>query len=124
MKHSLPLSLALAALIVLGGCGEGGLDTPFFSDPDIRSSTATELDSLVADGSWVSISGKVIEQYEGELLVDDGTGLIQVALPEDPPLLTGQWLFAAGSLTERDGLPLLQASEWLYDSTAVTVHSD
>ena len=122
-------STLLLATLTLGllGCGEGGPQAPAFlggGEPDMHAATAEQVDTLAVD-THVSVSGTVIEQDgEGRLTIDDGTGLVRVELPESPPLLTGQWLLASGMLVERDGLPLIEASEWLYDSTAVPVRSD
>jgi hypothetical protein len=93
-------------------------------DEEVAAATATELDSLAAQGAFVSVSGTVLEQDGRDVLLDDGTGLIRVHLPEQPPLMTGHRLLASGRLSDEDGAPRLRAAEWLYDSTAVPVHSD
>lgn len=113
------------SLVFLAGCrGDGpGLPIPGLEGP-VEPATATALDSLAEAGARVSISGTVLEQDGTDLLVDDGTGIIRVELPEAPPLMTGHRLLASGRLDMEDGFPRLRAAEWLYDSTAVPVHSD
>ena len=93
---------------------------------DLTSTTVSALDSLAAAGAQVSVNGRVADQREGErvLTLDDGTGLVRVELPEALPMLVGQRLFVQGTLRREDGRPVLDAAEWLYDSTAVSVHSD
>lgn len=89
--------------------------------------TADRIDSLAALGAEVSVTGTVVEEGDARtpLLLDDGTGLVAVRLPEATTgPLTGQRLFARGPLVERDGQVVLEAVEWLYDSTAVRVHSE
>jgi hypothetical protein len=39
-------------------------------------------------------------------------------------MLVGQRLFVQGTLRQEDGRPVLDAAEWLYDSTAVSVRSE
>jgi len=133
-RLSLPLLAALLALcgvLLLGAFlwtarGDGpGLSLPGF-ERDLEVTTADQLDSLAAAGGPVSVTGTVVEESgDGSpLLLDDGTGLVAVALPDTPPGLTGHRLFARGPLVERDGQLVLEAVEWLYDSTAVRVHSE
>lgn len=123
--------LALPILLLcfpLAACERAADLAPGFltDDREVVPATAVQADSLVAEGgARISITGTVVEQDgDGRLLIDDGTGLIHVEIPEEMPLLTGHRLLASGTLEERDGIPLLQAHEWLYDSTAVPVHSD
>jgi hypothetical protein len=93
---------------------------------DLAATTVSALDSLAASGAQVSINGRVSDQRAGErvLTLDDGTGLVRVELPEALPMLVGQRLFVQGTLRQEDGRPVLDAAEWLYDSTAVSVRSD
>jgi uncharacterized protein YdeI (BOF family) len=119
------LLLILSVSLVLLGCESGQAPAIFGGgEPDMEAATAHQLDTLSTEAQ-VSVSGTVVEQDgEGIILLDDGTGLVRIELPERPPLLTGQQLLASGTLTQRDGLPLIEATEWHYDSTAVPVHSD
>lgn len=123
-QRLVPLLLLCGAL---AGCGrDAGPPAPpgLEIEREIEAATALQLDSLAAAGAQVSVSGTVLEQ-EGRLVVlDDGTGLIRVDLPEEPPLMTGQRLLASGHLIDNGGAPRLRATEWLYDSTAVPVRSD
>ena len=122
------MRLFLALLFaLLAGCRSDDGTRPGSSDSsDLASTTVSALDSLARIGSQASINGRVAEQQPGErvLTLDDGTGLVRVELPEDLPMLVGQRLFVQGTLRQEDGRPVLDAQEWLYDSTAVSVHSD
>ena len=123
MRSSLPLLFALA----LVGCrADQGAGSGTLGASALTSTTVSALDSLARGGAQVSINGRVAEQSEGErmLTLDDGTGLVRVDLPETLPMLVGQRLFVQGTLRQEDGRPVLDAAEWLYDSTAVSVHSD
>ena len=117
----------LTLLIFLAACGD---DTrlPLRSDADEATKTATvsALDSLADEDGLVSINGRVADHAEGErdLILDDGTGLVRVEIPEDLPSLVGQRLFVRGEVRRNDGEPVLDAVEWLYDSTAISIHSD
>ena len=117
----------LALLVFLAACGE---DTrlPLGNDADEATTTATvsALDSLADEDGLVSINGRVADHAEGErdLILDDGTGLVRVEIPEDLPSLVGQRLFVRGEVRRDDGTPVLDAVEWLYDSTAISIHSD
>jgi hypothetical protein len=126
MMTRLALIISLLLLLPLAACERAAELAPGFltDDREVMPATAEQADSLAAEGARVSITGTVVEQDgDGLLLVDDGTGLIHIEIPEDMPLLTGHRLLASGVLTERDGAPFLEATEWLYDSTAVPVHS-
>jgi len=119
------LTPLIGLTVLLAGCGKDGLPTPsLLPEAEIEAARATELDSLAAAGARVSVSGTVLEQDRNELILDEGTGLILIELPEEPPLLTHQHLMAAGRLSSENGALRLRATEWLYDSTAVPVHSD
>lgn len=120
MRLALPFALAL----LLAGCTRDA-DAPAGADtPDLATTTVSALDSLV--GTQVSINGRVIDQRAGSrtLVLDDGTGLIRVALPEALPILVGHRLFVQGTLRRDNGSPVLEAAEWLYDSTAISVRSE
>ena len=115
---------ALLLALLLAGCNRDTVSLPGLDAPDVRTTTVSALDSL--RGTDVSVSGHVIDHAAGArvLVLDDGTGLIRVALPETPPALVGHRLFVRGVVDEDDGEPVLGAVEWLYDSTAVSSRSE
>ncbi|MDX1532231.1 MAG: hypothetical protein R3362_11945 [Rhodothermales bacterium] len=117
---------AFLALSLLAACGDA--DVPLATDPadEVATTTVSGLDSLVGRGVQVSVNGQVVDQEAGErvLTLDDGTGLVLVTLPEAPPMLIGRRLFARGPLDRHDGAVVLEAVEWLYDSTAVSARSE
>ncbi len=115
----------LGLLLLAAGCRSG--DGPAATDPDDQSLTASiaALDTLAERGT-VSITGRVLDHALGEreLVLDDGTGIVRVRLPEDPPGLVGHRLFVRGTLHHDDDSPVVEAVEWLYDSTAISIRSD
>lgn len=118
------LALLFVLVLLFAGCTRdaetlGGADAA-----DLAPTRVSALDSL-AEGP-VSINGRVIDQTAGSrtLVLDDGTGLVRVELPEVLPVLVGQRLFVQGTLRRDDGQPVLDAAEWLYDSTSVSVRSE
>jgi uncharacterized lipoprotein YajG len=113
----------LALVVLLIGCAREPA-TPADDAAALAPTTVSALDSLV--GSTVSINGRVIDQTAGDrtLVVDDGTGLVRVKLPEELPILVGHRLFVQGTLRREGDSPMLEASEWLYDSTVVSVRSE
>lgn len=115
------------ALLLLVGCGNADGPAPAGTDGDAAALTTTvaALDTL-AERSAVSLSGRVLDHASGEreLVLDDGTGLVRIRLPEAPPGLVGHRLFVQGALRRDADAPLVEAAEWLYDSTAISVHSD
>lgn len=115
----------LVLLLLAAGCRSG--DGPAATAPDEQTLTASiaALDTLEERGS-VSISGRVLDHAVGEreLVLDDGTGLVRVRLPEDPPGLVGHRLFVRGTLRRADDATVVDAVEWLYDSTAISIRSD
>lgn len=122
MRRSLSLIGILALLFT--ACDRDTVSLPTLDAPELRTTTISTLDSLA--GTEVSVNGRVLDQTVGtrHLVLDDGTGLIRVTMPETPPGLLGHRLFVRGTVGEDDGHPVLEAIEWLYDSTAVSVHSD
>jgi len=119
MRFALPLCFAL----LLVGCERDTAPTLASDISRAESTTISALDSLAGD---VSINGRVVDQRSGErtLILDDGTGLVRVDLPEALPILVGHRLFVQGTLRREDDGPVLDAQEWLYDSTAVSVRSE
>ena len=117
----------LASLLFLAACGS---DSPLplgnADDDAVTTATVAALDTLIGADGTVSVNGRVAEHAEGEreLVLDDGTGLVRVEIPDDVPSLVGHRLFVRGEVRRDDGAPLLEAVEWLYDSTAISVHSD
>lgn len=114
----------LGLLLLATGCrSDDGPATA--SDDQALATSIAALDTLAERGS-VSISGRVLDHALGEreLVLDDGTGLVRVRLPEDPPGLVGHRLFVSGTLRRADDAPLVEAVEWLYDSTAISIRSD
>ncbi len=121
----------LALLVFLAACGSAacGSDGPLPLGSDDEAVTTTRvsaLDSLADEDGMVSVNGRVADHAEGEreLVLDDGTGLVRVEIPEDLPALVGHRLFVRGEVRRDDGAPVLDAVEWLYDSTAISIHSD
>lgn len=117
-------SLLPLILVALAGCAPDA-DAPAEDGASgLAPTTVSALDSLA--GETVSINGRVIDQQAGDrtLVLDDGTGLVRVELPEVLPILVGRRLFVQGTLRRNDGAPVLEAAEWLYDSTSVSVRSE
>lgn len=118
--------LPLAFLLLALGCRSGdGPASTSETGAAALTTTIAALDSLGEQAS-VSLSGRVLDHAAGErqLVLDDGTGLVRVRLPEAPPGLVGHRLFVQGALRRDGDAPLVEAAEWLYDSTAISVHSD
>lgn len=117
--------LLLLLGFALAACG-GDAPAPLadLATDTAEPTTISALDSL-GEGS-VSLNGRVADHAAGErtLVLDDGTGLVRIRLPETPPVLVGHRLFVRGQLRQSDDGPVLDAAEWLYDSTAISVHSD
>jgi len=115
----------LGLLLLVAGCRSG--DGPTTTSPDEQALTApiAALDTF-AERGMVSINGRVLDHALGEreLVLDDGTGLVRVRLPEDPPGLVGHRLFVRGTLHHTGDSPVVEAVEWLYDSTAISIRSD
>jgi hypothetical protein len=116
------LLLFVLPLLLIGCAGDA--DAPTGEAPGLSPTTVSALDSL--SGGTVSVNGRVIDQHSGSrtLVLDDGTGLVRVELPEELPILVGRRLFVQGTLRRDDGAPVLDAVDWLYDSTAVSVRSE
>jgi len=116
------LTLLLFALLFVG-CERDAAPT---LDPILSRAEPTTVSALDTLSGEVSINGRVVDQRAGArtLVLDDGTGLIRVDLPEVLPVLVGQRLFVQGTIRRQDGAPVLDAEEWLYDSTAVSVRSE
>ncbi len=122
MRLSLLLIGSLA--LVFTGCEPDAGPLPALDAPPLHITTVAALDSLPE--AEVSVNGRVLEQAPRarELVLDDGTGLVRVTMPETPPSLVGHRLFVRGVLRADGGQPVIEAVEWLYDSTAVSVRSD
>ncbi len=119
------MRLALVLVFLLAACTADSPSVPALNAPPLRPTTIAALDSLGAAGPVdASVSGQVTEHAAGArtLVLDDGTALIRVALPEAPPSLVGHRLFVRGVV--EDGGAVLRAVEWLYDSTAVSSRSE
>src|SRR5690606_31814617 len=111
-------------VLLTAGCRSG--DGPAAaSDEQTLTAPIAALDTL-AERGMVSINGRVLDHALGEreLVLDDGTGLVRVRLPEDPPGLVGHRLFVRGTLHHTGDSPVVEAVEWLYDSTAISIRSD
>lgn len=119
--------LLLASALLLAACGDEapGLPEALKPEPETQPATVAGLDSLAQQGIPASLDGRVLEQEPGarRLLLDDGTGLVWVELPEAPPSLVGRRLLVRGPLAEEDSALVLRAVEWLYDSTALSARS-
>lgn len=117
---------ALLLALLASGCRTDDTLPDAPGEIDLTATTVSALDSLARRGGQVSVNGRVTDQRQGERVVtlDDGTGLVRVELPEALPMIVGQRLFVQGTLRQVDGSPVLEAAEWLYDSTAVSVRSD
>ena len=120
-------AFVLAALLFLG-CRERPQDRklpPLYAG----STPAAALDSLAGERPVeVSVTGYVADANDGRhFLLDDGTGLAFVALPDTiadlQPVRVGTRVMAQGLLRRIDGLPVVEAEAWHYDSTAVPVRS-
>lgn len=119
-------SAVLLLALLLAGCEREHPLDPAAADDATATTFVSALDSLAEAGGIVSINGRVSDQAEDtrELVLDDGTGLVRVRLPEEPPVLIGHRLFVRGALRQDDGMPVVEAVEWLYDSTAISIRSD
>ena len=117
----------LTSLFLLAACGgDTALPIGNADDDVVLTTTVAALDTLIDADGTVSINGRVADHATGErsLILDDGTGLVRVEVPEDLPSLVGHRLFVRGAVRGDDGAPVLEAVEWLYDSTAISIHSD
>lgn len=118
--------LIVFSVLTLAACGDAEVPLVGVPDPEVAPTSVAGLDSLVGRNVEVSVNGQVVTQQRGErrLLLDDGTGLVYVELPEAPPLLVDRRLFVRGPVVRRDSLVVVEAVEWLYDSTAVSGRSE
>ena len=116
------LAVLLLALLFVG-CERDTAPNVAPIESGTETTTVSALDTLSGE---VSINGRVVDQRAGArtLVLDDGTGLVRVELPEVLPVLVGQRLFVQGTVRQQEGAPVLDAEEWLYDSTAVSVRSE
>ncbi|HLT46382.1 MAG TPA: hypothetical protein VK002_04065 [Rubricoccaceae bacterium] len=120
-------ALGLTGLLLLG-CREAA-EHRKLPPPFAGSTPATALDTLAGERPVeVSVGGHVAEPPAGRLLLlDDGTGIAYVVLPDTiaaaPPVPVGTRFLAQGLLRRIDGLPVVEAEAWYYDSTAVPVRS-
>lgn len=114
--------LVIALAMALTACERPASPFSLGGEPEVHPTFVDQLDQLADENASVSVSGIVIEQ-EGDngrrLVLDDGTGLIWVEMPEPPPPLVGLYFSASGPLERQEHGVVLQAREWLYDSTAV-----
>jgi hypothetical protein len=116
---------ALALLVLLGCRGE---PTERKLLPPERVVDAAALDSLAGERPVeVSVSGRVAEAPDGRsVLLDDGTGLVRVVLPDTVRVAVGTRFLAQGLLRREAGDAggvYVEAEAWLYDSTAAPVRS-
>ena len=117
MRRHLACGMLALALGLAGcdGCSAPGADP----DEEVRVLPIGALDTLGggAFGGVVSVGGVVVEEDERLLVLQDGSGLVQVRLSEKAPPLYGERLLVQGALHRSgDGLSI-DADEWLYDST-------
>ena len=109
----------LACALAFGGCeGCGGPSAPE-ADAPTQVLAIGALDTL-GGGDYdgvVSVGGVVIDEDERDLVLQDASGLVRVRLRETPPALDGARLLVQGRLRRDDDELLLDADEWLYDST-------
>jgi hypothetical protein len=115
------------ALALLLGCRDAPQDRKL---PAFTGSTpAAALDTLAGDEPVeVSVAGHVAEATDGRLLLlDDGTGIAAVRLPDTiaapTPVPVGTRVLAQGLLRREDGAPVVLAEEWHYDSPGAPVRS-
>ena len=116
---------ALCTLGVLLGCR--GEPVPRKLPADAGAVEIGLLDSLrsTTEGTLrVAVSGTVAESSQDtEFLVTDGTGTVTILLHDPLDLPVGLRFQARGRLLRTDDGLVLEAVEWLYDSTAVPVRS-
>jgi hypothetical protein len=122
MRQSAVLFVFLLALIAAGCGGDAPIVPGLGTDEATEPASVAALDTLAADQApMVSLDGTVVDQEVGAnwLVLNDGSGLLLVELPEALPDLVGMRLFVRGRPETRNGDVVLRAVEWLYDSTAV-----
>ena len=95
----------------------------------VGATEAVALDTLSTGRPVeVSVAGIVVEPpADGVIVLQDPTGAVRVALPDTiarlPDVRTGTLFLAQGLLRQTPEGPVVEAREWLYDSTAVPVRS-
>ncbi|MDX1439080.1 MAG: hypothetical protein R3284_04170 [Rubricoccaceae bacterium] len=115
------MGLIVVIALEISACKEDREERKLISDTPIP---IAELSPDSHDNVEISITGNTVEPEGGSvLLLDDGTGVIDVVLPETLLVRVGTRVSAQGIL-QFDGLrPLLVAQQWYYDSTRVPVRS-
>jgi len=116
MSHRAALALLLAL-----GCREEPAERKVMPLDGVADAAA--LDTLAGERPVeVSVSGRVAEPPDGRhVLLDDGTGLARVVLPDTVEVPVGARFAARGLLRREDGAAggvFVEAEEWLYDSAA------
>lgn len=120
-RKYLETSFILVLGIYLLGCVEQTDERKLIPGDPV---TISELQSADNEGREVSITGSTIEPEGGTVVpITDGTGTIDVILPESLHIHTGARLSVQGILRYNDTIPVLMAEQWLYDSSRVPVHS-
>lgn len=112
---------ALLLLVAVSGCGSESIERKLISTTPVL---VEELTPELHSEQEISVSGATQTAEGGTVIpIHDGTGVIDVVLPESLHIHVGTRLSAQG-IVHFDGLtPLLMAEEWHYDSTRVPVHS-
>ncbi len=120
-----PVRAALVGLLGLVACRSEPAPRKLPAFDGAVEVTALDTFTLHEDRDvFVGVSGVVAEAHDGRVIpLRDATGSVRVVVPDSVGLPVGTRFQARGALRRDAEGRLVEAHEWLYDSTAVPVRS-